>query len=111
MPPGRAKGIHASCRRVVRSLAIAPALEMVHRVWPMISERSIGGNQAIPSACPVSGWLTNPVSVMPESAIRRTSAPERGPSGDWASPPGVTGAAGTGPGTWTGTTTRCEPGQ
>jgi PAS domain-containing protein len=40
--PGPSKGTQPCCRRVVRSLALAPAVDMVHRVWPMISERSIG---------------------------------------------------------------------
>jgi len=37
--PAPAKGIQPCCRRVVRSLAIAPAADMVHRFWPMIRER------------------------------------------------------------------------
>src|SRR5215467_13103313 len=79
--PGPPKGTQACCRRVVRALALAPAVDMVHRVWPMISERSIGEYPGYPVLLTVSGCVTNPVSVMPESSIRSTSAPDRGASG------------------------------
>src|SRR5690242_9309857 len=82
VPLGGGKGIHSCCRRVVRSLAIAPAVDMVHRVWPMIRERSTGGYPGYPVVLVVSGCLMNPVSVMPEWSIRSTSAPDRGASGD-----------------------------
>src|SRR5712691_3173358 len=109
--PGPSKGTQPCCRRVVRSLAIAPAVDMVHRVWPMTRERSIGENPGYPVVLVVSGCVMNPVSVMPESSICSTSAPGCGPSGDCAATPGVTGAPATGPVTWSGTTIRCEPGQ
>src|SRR6516165_4745762 len=80
--PGPAKGTQPCCRRLVRSVAIAPAVDMVHRVWPMIRERSIGGYPGYPVALAVSGWVKNPVSVMPESSIRSTSAPDSGAFGD-----------------------------
>src|SRR6266852_5129071 len=80
--PGPAKGTQPRCRRVVRSLAIAPAVDMIHRVWPMIRERSIGEYPRYPVALAVSGCVMNPVSVIPESSIRSTSAPDSGASGD-----------------------------
>ena len=82
--PGPAKGTQPCGRRVVRSLASAPAVDMVHRVWPMIRDRSIGeypGYPGYPGVFAVSGWVMNPVSVMPESSIRSTSAPDRGAPG------------------------------
>lgn len=46
LPPGAVKAVHPCVRRVFRSVAIAPPVEMVHRVWPMTRERSIAGDPA-----------------------------------------------------------------
>ena len=105
------KGTQPCCRSVVRSLAIAPAADMVHRVWPMTRERSICEDAGYPVVMAPSGCVMNPVSVMPDRPIRRISAPDRDPSGDRAATPGATGAPATGPVTWSGTTIRCELGQ
>src|SRR6266852_1285236 len=80
--PGPAKGTQPCCRRVVRSFAIAPAVDTVHRVWPMIRERSIGEYPRYPVALAVSGCVMNPVSVLPGLSIRSTRAPDSGASGD-----------------------------
>src|SRR6266700_1411562 len=79
--PGSSKGTQPCCRRVVRSLAIAPAADIVHRVWPMIRERSIGEDPGYRVVFAVSGCVMNPVLVMPESPIRSTSAPDCAASG------------------------------
>jgi hypothetical protein len=47
----------------------------------MMSERSIGRYPGYPVVFAVPGCVTNPVSVMPESSIRSTSAPDCGASG------------------------------
>src|SRR5260370_34713335 len=80
--PGPAKGTQPCCRRVVRSLAIAPAVDMVHRVWPMIRERSIGEDPGYPVGVAVAGWGMNPVSAIAESPSRRSSDPDDGAARD-----------------------------
>jgi hypothetical protein len=47
----------------------------------MIRERSICEYRRYPVVFAVSGCVTNPVLVMPESSIRSTSAPDGGASG------------------------------
>jgi hypothetical protein len=44
----------------------------------MMSERSIDEYPRYPVVLAVSGCVTNPILVMPESSIRSTSAPDCG---------------------------------